>query len=422
MIPTLSRGRSHRIIPLLLAALFSLVAIVPAHAVELNIMVFSATGWVNYHKEAIANFEKENPDITVKMVPGDPEKLQLSVGGGVPVDVFYHAGSTFTPLAYSGFFQDLRPFIEKDASIGLEDFFPAAVAAHELDDTLYGLPQTVSPVLLLYNKSMFDEAGASYPDTSWNWKSILNAGKKLTRDTNGDKSIDRYAWSYATFSGYNRWPMYVWQNGGDIFSQDGTRVVLDQPAATEALAFYRDLGLVHRVAPLPDDPILNDSSYINLFNESKAAMVTQTRYYKPPTELNWDLTLPPMGQQRATTLITNYYSILKTSKHPEAAWRLVKYLLTVPTREGMLDKAYPAVPAYRTNAIELIQAQLDERPSGRLWLEAMETARSPYYPPISTWSSIVNKYFNPWGKGEISTQEMVEHITHDANAALAELQ
>lgn len=404
---------------LVLALALSATAL--AKSVELTIMVYNMAGWLTYHEEAVAEFERANPGVDVIVVPGDPQKLKVSLAGGVPIDLFYYAGGSFTSLAHTGLLADLQPFIDRDPGFDLDEFFPAAVDAHRYRGTLYGLPQTVSPVLFVYNKHLFDRAGTEYPSGSWTWDDIVEKGKKLTVDANADGETDQFAFSYQSYVSDNRWSMYVWQNGADVFSADQSRLILDEPEAIEALNYYRDLGMVHGIAPLLNDPILKNSDYNKIFNEGKAAMIPQTRYYNPPPDIDWGLTLVPKGRERATTLVTNFYSMVDSSSQKEEAWRLLRHLLTVSTRKELLDKAFPAVPAYRSNAIDLIESELDRSPDERLWLEAMESARSPYYPPIASWGAILNKYLVPWGEGKLPTETMVEEMVRETNAQIAEL-
>lgn len=391
--------------------------------VELTIMVSNAMAWLNFHQEALAAFEKENPDIKVNMIAGTIQNLKVNVAGNVPPDVFYLPGDTFTETAEPGLLMNLQTFINQDKAFKLHEFYPAAVDAHRYKGVLYGIPQVVSPVATLYNRTLFNEAGVAYPSKSLNWDTLIAYGKKLSLDKDGDGHPDQYAWSYANWSQYNRWPAYIWQNGGDVFSPDGSRVVLDKPEAVEALQFYGDLAMVHDVAPRPSDPILAGTNYAALFNNGKAAMVTQTRFFNPPSTLDYNIAHLPIGKQAATTLITNYYGMLATTKHPNEAWRLIHYLLVVPTKKGLLDKAAPAIPAYRPNAVSFIKAELAEANGTHnelVWLEAMEYARGPYYPPIADWPGIVNKHFGNFASGKVSAQVMAEQLTQETNALLLE--
>ncbi len=52
-------------------------------------------------------------------------------------------------------------------------------------------------------------------------------------------------------AGMNRWPIFVRMFGGELFSADGRRCLLDQPAAIRAIEFLADLGHVKHLCCLP---------------------------------------------------------------------------------------------------------------------------------------------------------------------------
>src|SRR5690606_2351896 len=131
------------------------------------------------------------------------EKLHVTLAGGVPVDIFYSSGTQFMVPARSGLLAPLDPLIEKDHTFNLDDYFINAVNAHRVNGVLCGMPQTVSPAVLMYNRALFDEAGVGYP-RDWTWQDLVTEGRKLSRDFTGDGVPDQFAWSYQNFSHYNR--------------------------------------------------------------------------------------------------------------------------------------------------------------------------------------------------------------------------
>lgn len=403
----------------LLIALLS--AVVSAEKVTLTMMVYPDLGWPDFHERAIEEFKAENPGIDVEIVTGLAEKLQITLAGGVNIDVFYSSGTQFAVPARSGLLAPLEPLMARDPSFDLQDYFRSAVDAHRLDGVLYGMPQTVSPAVLVYNRALFDEAGVGYPH-DWTWNDLVTEGKKLSRDTSGDGEPDQFAMSYQNYSHYNRWPIWVWSNGGRVFSEDGKRVVLDQPESVEALEFYLNLAKEHRIAPLPNHPIMAGTNYTNLFNNGQAAMIPNTRFYAPPDEMDWDLAHMPYSKVRATSLITNYYGVIAGSQHPDEAWKLVRFLLEKAARHDLLVEAAPAIPSYIPNAQELIEIDGRRLPSQLLWIEATEYARGPYYPPVSNFASIVTQQFNAMANDQISARGAAEQITHLVNVLLEELE
>ena len=69
---------------------------------------------------------------------------------------------------------------------------------------------------------MFDAAGIPYPDETWDWDKLVEVGKQLTKDTDGDGTVDQWGLYTETTDMENAWSSFVWQAGGDILNADGT--------------------------------------------------------------------------------------------------------------------------------------------------------------------------------------------------------
>ena len=122
---------------------------------------------------------------------------------------------------------DLTPYIEGESydlsqldANAVKDFTTA-------DGTQFGLPRDLNVIALYYNKDMFDAAGVAYPDDTWDWAKLVEVGKQLTKDTNGDGTPDQWGVYTETTDMENAWSSFVWQAGGDILSADGTTSALD---------------------------------------------------------------------------------------------------------------------------------------------------------------------------------------------------
>ena len=84
--------------------------------------------------------------------------------------------------------------------------------------------QAVSPYIVYYNKTLFQENGLKtpfeyYKEGNWNWKTFLEVATKLTKDTDGDGKVDQYGFNW----GGNPTTFMV-HNGGNIVNvkSDGT--------------------------------------------------------------------------------------------------------------------------------------------------------------------------------------------------------
>ena len=57
---------------------------------------------------------------------------------------------------------------------------------------MYGVPKDKDNLVLVYNKTMFDQAGVAYPDENWTWDDLCNASQQIY-DTTGKYGYLAYA-------------------------------------------------------------------------------------------------------------------------------------------------------------------------------------------------------------------------------------
>ena len=97
---------------------------------------------------------------------------------------------------------------------------------HNADGGQYGLPRDLNVVGLYYNKAMFDAAGIPYPDETWDWDKLVEVGKQLTLDADGNGQPEQWGFYTESTDMENFWSELVWQNGGEIISEDRTQTLL----------------------------------------------------------------------------------------------------------------------------------------------------------------------------------------------------
>ncbi len=176
-----------------LALLISTVA--QAEKVRIVYYHRSNTTEAEWAKAVIARFQELHPDIEVQSLPsgtgGGPdyaEKLAVLRASGSAPDVFF--GST-DKLGYilKGWTLDLTPYVNRDrAALKINTFFPGVWDTFNRGGRIYGIPLTVTPQFLFYNKDLFAKYGlpALSPDwdeTSWTWNTFVEYGLVHNRPT-----------------------------------------------------------------------------------------------------------------------------------------------------------------------------------------------------------------------------------------------
>src|SRR6478609_10472683 len=166
-----------------LVAGFSTFAFNAAQAVEIEYWQYVFDTRVKAMDELIAEFQKANPDITVKQVTFPYADYQtrviaanLSGKGPDVMQLFYGwldkfaAGGILQPLPTDAFPHDK---IESE-------FFPI-VGAMKRGDDYYGLPTAVRSLALFYNKKLFTEAGLDPANPPKTLDEFVAAAEKITK-------------------------------------------------------------------------------------------------------------------------------------------------------------------------------------------------------------------------------------------------
>ena len=328
-------------------------------------------------ESVIDSFERSHPGITVEMQYIEnnyPQKLQTQIAGGTCPDLVWVPDIQFSAYVSKGAFMKLDTFSKNDEKFNLDDYYPQAVEMFKYQDGLYGIPLNCAPLVLQYNKDLFDEAGIKYPVKDWTWDDFLIAAKNLTRDTNGDGRIDQFG-----FSGPNTIHLmtaFIWQNGGDIFDKKRGISTIDSSASIEAVDFYINLIRKYRVSPN-----LQESKDYPTYEMYWAGKIGMTPFICPWTpeaiknqRFRWDVAPLPRRKKEATTFFADGFAIYKGTKYPSEAWELLKYL-TGPTGQGIYCKARKIFPTLKKLANSEVFLNPSAPPENKqVFLQAMTHA------------------------------------------------
>lgn len=364
-------------------------------------------------EEIIKKFNEENPDIkvTVELTPYKQyfQKLETAATGGALPDILWMNGPNITKFATGDVLLSLDDLIKQD-KYSMDNYPQSLVDLYSVDGKQYGIPKDYDTTGLWYNKKLFDEAGISYPDETWDWDTLKDAARKLT---NKEQGIYGFAALMGNQGGYYD---LIWQNGGYVISDDNKSVGFDQPEAIEAIKYnisFIEEGLSPTAAQM------TETVPSDLFTSGKIAMLFDGPWMVPQYKENKDLDVAvmPKGKQRAVSIHGLGNVIAANTKHKDEAWEFLKFLGSKEAAEIFANTG-TVIPAYNGTQDAWLKSV------DHLNLQAYIDGAEYSYPlpslknTATIWELETQILKNAWSS-DVSVEEAVKELTQKANEALS---
>lgn len=345
------------------------------------------------YETLVAAFEAAHPeiDVTLTHIPsaGDySAKLVTDFAAGTPPDVSLLNYRRVPAFAAAGQMEPLGPYLDKSELIAREDFYPITIDAFTWQGDILCIPQNVSSLVVYYNRDLFAAAGVAEPADDWTWDDFVTTAVTLTRDSDGDGTIDQYGAGIEP-SLYRLAP-FVWQNGGRLVDDPAnpTQLGLTRLPSLQALEWFVALQTVHHVVPDRTAEAAIDSE--TRFIQGTTAMFFDSRRgtptFREAADFDWDIAPLPRGQEAAGILHSDAYCLSAAAKDKDTAWSLIEFANS-PEGQTIIAGTGRTVPSLR--AVAESDAFLDPaaRPSrSQVFLDSVDHLQ--IVPLISTWEDI----------------------------------
>lgn len=244
--------------------------------------------------------------------------------------------------------QPLDDYIKAD-NIDITDFPQAyLIPGQNKEGQQVGLPLRGHAYTLFYRKDIFDQLGLATPRT---WADVEAAAKVIQEKTDL-VGITPY---YGLTGGQNlfTWMAMLWSNGGDIFDKDW-KPIFNNEAGLEATQRYVDWVNKLKIAPDATRAFGESEGQIE-YAQGRAAMWLGWSWYyanfsnaklSVPEVVKGTAFVPAPGWEGKGKPSTYGYiwevGIFKDSKHKEAAWEYLKWMLNPQTEKWVvMDKSDP---------------------------------------------------------------------------------
>jgi len=307
----------------------------------------------------VEEFNAKQNEIRVKLVniPEAEYTAQVRAAGlaGKLPDVLDLDGPTMANFVWNGWLIPLNPYLTDEL---LSDFLPSIIAqgTYPPDGKIYALGQVDSGLALWGNRKYLEEAGIRIPtsvDDAWTLAEFEDALRKLAALPEVKWPLDlKLSYGVGEWFTYGFSPI-IQAFGGDLIDRTTWKAegTLDSAASV--------LGMTLLQYWIKQGWVVPASAGDDAFYGKKTAALAWVGHwmYDPHKKgLGDDLVLIPMpklgaGCRAATGMGTWCWGITSASKHPDAAWKFIEYLLQ-PEQILRLSNANGAVPA-RKSAIAM---------------------------------------------------------------------
>ncbi|HET7771659.1 MAG TPA: sugar ABC transporter substrate-binding protein [Chloroflexota bacterium] len=318
----------------------------------LNVLSHSA-GEEPAFKAMFEQFKTKRPEITVHFSVGTTgganaaynEKLVSLVAAGDAPDVFKTAPFGFGQLAHNGAYLALDDYVKKQAAeVKPDDFFPSHYEGSKYKGKLYALPQTGAPQAIWINLDLWQREGQPVPGWDTTWADYLRAATAITKRDAGGPALQ-------LGTGRPDWLSWIWSNGGDLYTADGTKMLIDQPAAIEALTWLQEAVHRHRVAPTNQEQA---DMPLSAFENGRIGTVFGNRgglgRYQSINGFTYDAAPLPKGPKgRLAQTAVGHTSIWSGSKSKDAAFATLVFMCSTEGQKILIGDGGTAHPSRRSS-------------------------------------------------------------------------
>lgn len=402
------------------------VAVVGQEAIDLTWAVPGNTEEVAVYQSLADEFMAANEDIelTLDQEAASLDKFATLIAAGTPPDVGFATLYNWPSFAERGIFLPLDDYIAQD-SYDLEDFYEQIITPYRYNgDTfgegqLYGLPKEIAIRAMYCNLDVFAEAGIETPtpDDVWDWDRFIEMTQVTTVEEGG--RIRQYG--YIQDVRWTFWQIWAWSAGGDPVDNlyKPTMSTLDNPAVLEGYQVFTDF--VTKLKTAPEVAVTADQGHSEMFAAGRGAAYNNGRWMVPlfrESDFQWDVMPHPMKTQRAQTLSGSMFGICDGSANPDAAWRLLSFIVgeegqTRMTETGLL------LPSRKSVAESDLFLKSTPPTNNQIFLDELEFAKplplTPVYPELE---KVINDQTDLVLIGEKTAADAIAEMHAQFNALL----
>lgn len=382
----------------------------PAQKVQIEYWQYFFQSKKDLVDQLIADFQKDNPNITVVQTTFPYEQYNDKVAASVPagsgpdvINLYYG----WLPLYISSGY--LAPLPEKDFPTAQieKDFIPMVQAA-KYKGAYYSLPTAVRDLAIFYNKDLWTKAGLDATKPPKNWDDMLAAAQKMTQSQNGKMTVAGWRIDM-TNQDHNLYREILVREYGGIPQSDDHKKVLwnSTQSGYDAWQFMTDLTTKYKVS----DPTLGQDGPTAFLAQQAGMMVSGSFYLgtaKANAKFNWGVfPMPagPKGQANMGSFWTHGITT-KAAKDPAKLAASVKFLQYL-TSAATMKRWTPAIGELPARVDALNDPVFTGDPNLAPFLSTLPVAQATYFvDETADRTALVNAYDSVILKGTAPKQAL----------------
>ena len=357
-------------------------------------------------------FREEYPYITVEVETiGYNDyftQMQTRVAGGTAPDCYELNIENFAAYANKGLLAEI-------SGVDVSGLNETALNAFNVKGVQYGLPESFSNVVLIYNKDLFDQAGVAYPTADWTQDDLQAAAEAIR--ALGDDIFG--IWQPIT---YNEFFKVAAQYGGALLNEDKTEFTINSPENIRAAQALVDRVLVSNVQP--NTAQQGGMGDWDMFMSGRLGMIpTGIWAFQTFTEncgFDWDIAVEPGSTRKATHFFSNCVVLNPESKNREAAATWLAWLTSSTKSAEIRLEAGWDLPAL--SDMDALASYLEITPPENR--EAVfESLNYLVLPPViedyALMSDIIGRYLAAAADGTMTVEDALNAAQADCEAQIS---
>ncbi|MFA5832907.1 MAG: sugar ABC transporter substrate-binding protein [Bacteroidota bacterium] len=382
------------------------------------------------NKSIVNEWNSTHPDQPVEYIQGTwnsaHDYLVTAFETGDVPDIFHYESSVIIDYAMRGYLTDLSPFISAEMKSDILDVAWGTVTRP--NGEVSGIPFLIESLVVLYNKSLFEQEGIIPPSIEhpWSWNDLQAAAITLTKDTNSDGAVDQYGAAFGLRNSANIIMNTSISFGGSFFKKEGKHFVVKVNAEEKELLKVIGNMLYKDKSVSPTSIGETGAGMIpGLFSGRYAMLIgigawgRQQLVENAPKDFRWGVMPPIKAKTQTYGASTQTLSVPKKSKRAKEAMMFIEFMLSskntarlalndwmIPARKSCL-----AMPEFKDTI-----GGWDITCSSVATLGIGSWIGAPGY--VEWKSRVANPILQELFAGRLSVDEAAKRIEHESNIVL----